>query len=123
MANKEAWLLPIGVAVVGAIGGFGSWTLAFWLGRPPALGWTAAVPAALLLGGIASFLGVFLFARTDMRHVTHCLALAVACGLFFQPVLEGARLFVDRVVEERRVEEAKAAAVEFKERATRVHAR
>ena len=48
------------------------------------------------IGAVAGFLGVYVIARTDTKHFTHCLGLALACGLSWQVVIESAAGIVNQ---------------------------
>lgn len=85
----------LGVIAGGLIGGFGSWVWASTVGPEPLIESAAlAIPSYVFLGGLAGFLGVFLVARTDPKAHVHAMAFALACGLFWGPVISGAKAMV-----------------------------
>lgn len=83
------------VAGAGAIGGAASLLYSTTDAAPPTI---AAIPWSILaypvLGAIAAILGVFLIARNDTKAATHCLAFAIACGLSWAAIFEGASALV-----------------------------
>jgi len=79
----------------GAIGGLASWCIQLLIGvapynKPAYL----VLPLLVVVGGIAAALGVFLIANSDTKELKHTLAFAIACGVFWQPVIQSARSFV-----------------------------
>lgn len=83
------------IAGAGAIGGFLSLIYSLTVGVPPV---TETFPWAFLaylaLGAGASVIGVYLIAKTDTRQVAHCLAFAIACGVSWAPIFDGASALV-----------------------------
>lgn len=85
----------IGVIVGGLIGGLGSWVWATTVGPPPLIDSIYfAIPSYVFLGGLAGYLGVVLIAKTDTKEHFHASAFALACGLFWGPVITGAKAIV-----------------------------
>lgn len=63
------------VFFAGAIGGLLSLVYSLTVGKPPLIdGIWLAIPAYMFLGSGTGYLGVYVLARTDTRHVTHCLS-------------------------------------------------
>jgi hypothetical protein len=53
-----------------------------------------SIPAALLLGGGAAFVGVYLLAATDLKQFGRTISFALLCGVFFKPVWEAGSNFI-----------------------------
>jgi len=84
------------VAGAGAVGGLIAWVLqATTGGRLFPFAWYASVPAALLLGGAAAGIGVFVLANTDLRQVGRAVFVAVLCGIGFKPVFKAGSDFLN----------------------------
>lgn len=85
--------MKVAVIIVtsGAVGGLMSWVLQTgYQGFPPFHWvWYLGMPAFLLFGGCAAFLGVFLVANTDTKDLKHAAAFALACGIGWQPIIQG----------------------------------
>lgn len=85
------------ISGAGGIGGMLSLVYSMTVGTPPLvdpLPW--GVFAYAFLGAGAAFLGVYLIAKTDTNHVSHCLAFAVACGVAWAPVFDGTSALVQQ---------------------------
>jgi hypothetical protein len=83
------------VAIAGAVGGLTSWLLQWLAGlapfqRPAFEG----ILALIVVGGVAAVFGVYLLANSDLKQMNHTLAFALLCGVFWQPVFEAARLYI-----------------------------
>ena len=83
------------VAGAGGLGGLLYWVYSEAIKTPLGLGWFGSPVASLFLGMGAGVLGVYLIAKTDMSAQLHALAFAMACGLAWRPVLEGAGAAVE----------------------------
>ena len=83
------------VVISGAIGGMVYWVLQVATGIAPfGFRWYGSVPAALLVGGVAAFLGVYLLANSDTTSrgdLKHTLAFALVCGIAWSTVIAGAQ--------------------------------
>lgn len=83
------------VILSGAVGGMVYWILQVATGISPfGFRWYGSVPAALLVGGVAAFLGVYLLANSDTTsrgELKHTLAFALVCGITWSTVIAGAR--------------------------------
>lgn len=107
---------PLHVLGVGAIGGALSWVFAVTIGVPPVLShWWLAVPAAMLLGAGAAYIGVYLLASSDTAQVHRCLAFALLCGVAWKPVWDAGTALVDQSI---RRQQYRARAAELE---TRTH--
>jgi hypothetical protein len=83
------------VAGAGAVGGLIAWVLqAATGGRLLPFPWYASVPAALLLGGCAAGIGVYVLANTDLEQVGRAVFFAVLCGIGFKPVFSAGSDFL-----------------------------
>lgn len=83
------------VAGSGATGGLIAWVLqATTGGRLLPFPWYASVPAALLLGGSAAGIGVYVLANTDLSQVGRVVFFAVLCGIGFRPVFKAGSDFL-----------------------------
>ncbi|HZR29733.1 MAG TPA: hypothetical protein VFA71_13220 [Terriglobales bacterium] len=87
------------VAIAGAVGGFTSWLLQWLAGlapfqKPASLG----IPALIIVGGVAAIFGVYLIANSDIKELPHTLAFALLCGVFWQPIFDAAKLYVQHSV-------------------------
>lgn len=78
----------------------------------------AVVPLLIVVGGIAAVLGVFLIANSDTNELKHTLTFAVACGVFWQPVIQEARSFVVQAQAASRTSSLQAASNEVGQAAT-----
>lgn len=91
------------VFLAGALGGVTWWVWQRAIGvQPFNWGWYQAIPALLLLGGVASLAGVFMLANSDTSPsrftLIRTLVYALLCGVFWRPVLEaGGNLVNDTV--------------------------
>jgi len=89
------WKVFAQVFGAGAIGGLASWCVQLLIGVSPySRPAYVILPLLIVVGGIAAALGVFLIANSDTTQLKHTLAFAVACGIFWQPVIQSARSFV-----------------------------
>jgi hypothetical protein len=83
------------VAIAGAVGGFTSWLLQWLAGlapfQKPA---SEGIPALIVVGGVAAVFGVYLLANSDIKQLPHTLAFALLCGVFWQPIFDAAKLYV-----------------------------
>lgn len=87
------------VAGFGAIGGLISWVLqAATGGHLLPFAWYWSVPAALLLGGGAAGIGVYVLANTDLTATGRALFFALLCGVFFRPVWRAGSDFINGAV-------------------------
>lgn len=100
------------VTLAGALGGAVSLVYSITVGNAPVvapLPWGA--PAYAVLGATAALLGVYLIAKTDTRHAYHCLVFAVACGISWAPIFDGASALVrqnrERIINAKVEEQAK----------------
>lgn len=108
---RDRWTMFAAVLAWGAFGGISSYAYAAIRGDDLRLGLASGVPAYMLIGSVAAMVGVYILART--AHYTtseriHCLAFAALCGLFWAPILEAGRDFVEKRVVEERVADARA---------------
>ena len=89
------------VMVAGAVGGLTSWLLQWLAGltpfQKPAI---FGIPALIVVGAVAAVAGVYLIANSDTKELLHTLAFALVCGVFWQPVLDAAELYVSHSVTE-----------------------
>src|SRR3954469_16917221 len=116
--NWSALIVPSALVVLGgAIGGLVYWVLMRTTGvKPLGLDWYAGVPASLLLGGVAAFLGVYLFANSDTSQPTelkHTLAFALVCGIVWSPIIDTAKQTVLSAVAAKNADAAKNSAEEL----------
>lgn len=83
----------------GAIGGLVAWVLEESTGGH-LFPWSPllSIAAALLLGGVAAGIGVYVLAKTDLRQLGGALFFALLCGIFFKPVLKAGKDFVGGAV-------------------------
>ena len=100
------------VLVAGAIGGFLSWIYAQTFGEAMALVWYLAVPASMLFGTGAAFIGVYLLANVDTSALLRCLAFALLCGFLWMPVFDAGKALVFQEVRVKDAVEAGKAAAE-----------
>jgi hypothetical protein len=89
----------LSVAVAGAVGGFTSWLLQWLAGlapfqKPASLG----IPALIVVGGVAAVFGVYLIANSDIKELPHTLAFALLCGVFWQPIFDASKLYIQHSV-------------------------
>lgn len=91
----------------GAIGGFLSWVWAATLGKPLAGSPWLMIPASMVLGMGAAFLGVYLLANSDTRALMRCLAFAIACGFSWKPVYDAGDALVSQRTREQQEGTAK----------------
>jgi len=99
MPNTGTWIasIPSSIRVVlsGMIGGLVFWVLMRITGvQPLGLNWYAGVPASLLFGGVAGFLGVYMLANSDTSQgpkIKHTFAFALVCGIVWSPVIDTAK--------------------------------
>lgn len=83
------------VAGSGAVGGLVAWVLqAATGGRLLPFPWYASVLAALLLGGCAAGIGVYVLANTDLSQVGRVVFFSVVCGIGFKPVFKAGSDFL-----------------------------
>ena len=87
------------VAVAGAVGGFTSWLLQWLAGlapfqKPASLG----IPALIVVGGVAAVFGVYLIANSNIKELPHTLAFALLCGVFWQPIFDASKLYIQHSV-------------------------
>jgi hypothetical protein len=84
------------VVAAGAVGGLMAWILEYTTGGQlfPKLSTFLAICAAMLFGGAAGGIGVYLLAKTDLRQFGSALFFALLCGIFFKPVLGAGKDFV-----------------------------
>ena len=110
------WLRDIGpillIALCGAVGAF--FSLMLRISEPVEVGseWDSFgafmkpiiwALAQFGIGGIASLVFVFVFANSKLDDRGRLVAIALVAGLFWKPVIEGARLFVAAKVEGPRI--------------------
>jgi hypothetical protein len=82
----------------GAFGGLTSWCLQALAGvKPFGLPAQVAIPALVVVGSAAAMLGVFL-ANTNTTDSLRTASFALACGIFWQPVLQSAQLYVNHAL-------------------------
>ena len=90
------------VAIAGAVGGFTSWLLQWLAGlapfQKPA---SQGIPALIVVGGVAAVFGVYLLANSNIRELPHTLAFALLCGVFWQPIFDAAKLYVQHSTTQR----------------------
>ncbi len=83
------------VVLSGAVGGMVYWVLQAATGIAPfGFRWYGSVPAALLVGGVAAVLGVYLLANSDTTsraQLIHTLSFALVCGITWSTVIAGAK--------------------------------
>jgi len=92
-ANQSGMIVL--VVCSGAIGGLIAWVLEESTGGH-LLPWKplAAICAAMLLGGGAAGVGVYVLATTDLRQLGRALFFALLCGVFFKPVWKAGSGFI-----------------------------
>ena len=91
------WKVAGYVFAAGALGGLASWCVQLLIGAAPYNKPVfIVVPSLLVVGGIAALFGVYLLANSDTEQLIRTLAFAVACGVFWQPVIDSARTFVSQ---------------------------
>jgi hypothetical protein len=89
---------PALVALSGAVGGLASGALQVLNGLKPFNGSTVFVMFALpFVGALAAMIAVYLIANSDTEKLAHTLGFALVCGIFWQPVIASAKLYVDHV--------------------------
>lgn len=76
------------VVMFGGIGGFLSWIYIITVGQPLLQTWWKAIPASIVLGMGASFIGVYVIANSDTRALFRCLGFALLCGFSWKPVYD-----------------------------------
>jgi hypothetical protein len=90
------------VAIAGSVGGLTSWLLQWLAGlspfQKPAF---QGIPALIIVGGVAAVFGVYLLANSDLKQLPHTLAFALLCGVFWQPIFEAAKLYVQHSTTQR----------------------
>jgi hypothetical protein len=90
------------VAIAGAVGGLTSWLLQWLAGiapfQKPA---SEGIPALIIVGGVAAVFGVYLLANSDLKQLPHTLAFALLCGVFWQPIFDAAKLYVQHSTTQR----------------------
>ncbi len=97
------------VILGGIIGGFVSWLLTIIADQKPVFDTPlAAIPASMLFGAVAAFIGIYLLANTDTRAVKRCVAFAILLGLSWQFVIESGELYVRQSLKRREVRNDKA---------------
>jgi hypothetical protein len=93
-----SWKIPALVMAAGAFGGLTSFVLQALAGITPFdKSPVVVIPALFIVGSVAALLGVYLLANSDTstgNEMVHTLIFALACGVFWQPTFEAARLFV-----------------------------
>lgn len=83
------------VASAGAMGGFLSLIHSLTVAVPPVIeAFPWGLIAYLALGAGAGVFGVYLVAKTDTQHTTHCLAFALACGFSWAIIYDGTSALV-----------------------------
>jgi len=91
------WKVPACVFAAGALGGLASWCVQWLIGATPYdKPLYGVIPSLIVVGGLAAIFGVYLLANSDTDQVTRTLVFAVACGVFWQPVIDSARNFVSQ---------------------------
>lgn len=102
----------------GALGGFAGWLFSFAIGPMPRLGVTdvpeslviiLSVLAWTVLGAVAAFIFTVIAANTDRTDKVRLAGLSLLAGMFWLPVISGAKTFVDQQVAESTREKAQAA--------------
>jgi hypothetical protein len=91
---------PVLVAVFGAVGGLVAWILANAAGTATQLGirnTPFSILASMLVGAVAAWFAVYYLLPTDMGQFKKVLALALACGVFWQPIIQGMKRTVDGI--------------------------
>lgn len=97
MSTPNTSRMPYFVGIAGMVGGFGSWVLATVIGPEPLIdNLPLAIAGYMFLGTLAGLLGVFLIAKTDPQAPAHALAFALACGIFWSPVIASVQALVVR---------------------------
>ena len=90
------------IVFAGAVGGLVYWAGLRVLGTHPFnLHWYAAIPASVLFGAVAGYLGVYWLASmdtTDASKFPRSLSFAVICGICWGPVIQGAKQDVYNVI-------------------------
>lgn len=97
------------VLLAGGAGGGLGWVQAA-LARVPPTALDSHVLGAgflVLVGMAAGFIGVYLIANSDTKDLWRTLALSLVCGLFWQPVFEGAKSLVAKTADAQAQGEAK----------------
>jgi hypothetical protein len=90
-SSTDSWRIALYVLIAGAVGGITWWVWQQAIGVQ-ALGWNwyRAIPALVLLGGVAGMAGVYVLANSDTSssRLVRTLIYALLCGVFWRPVLE-----------------------------------
>jgi hypothetical protein len=94
------------VLLAGGVGGAVGWIYGETLGQGLGLSPLWAIPASIVLGSGAVLIGLLL-ANNDRTDLTRAVAFAFACGVFWQPLYEAGKAYVERLPEIKK--EAKAA--------------
>lgn len=84
-------------AAAGAFGGFGAFLLGRLTGAGPFANKPAILdfPAEIVLGTMAALFAVYLLAASDVT-ATRTVVFAILCGLFWNPVIAGAKAYVQQ---------------------------
>jgi hypothetical protein len=96
--EKFDWKFAGYIVAFGAVGGAVGLVWSLTLGNKPAVDtFPWGIPAYLILGATAAFLGVYMIAKTDLRNVPHAFGFALACGISWAPVLDAGSALVTQV--------------------------
>lgn len=89
------------IAVIGFVGGFISYLYAINLGIFLILSFPWNAISFSIFGAVAAILGIFIFLDPDRQNSVRRIALALACGIGWLPVINGTNLLVNDVVNRR----------------------
>ena len=103
--NKTQWIIPLAVAIFGAIGGVTAYVWSTNIGDPSLSNGTAGIAVNIFLGAVASFIGVYALKVDSTRFILHTLALALLFGLAWKPTLQAGRDFVVTQISETNISE------------------
>ena len=91
----------------GAAGGLLGWLLSANASGHFEGDWRINVPTALLGGGIAAGVGIYLIANSDTSQLARCIFLAALCGISWKLVLETGRELAVGAAQEKKVVQIK----------------
>ncbi len=100
------------VLVAGVVGGLGSWFWSITYGTPLKLPIPLAASVCLFFGGLAALVGVYVLANSDVSNLPRLVAFSLLCGLFWKPVLDSGRTYVEQKQQVERAENDVRAALE-----------
>jgi hypothetical protein len=98
-AQELKWILSAGAA-----GGFLSWVYALVLGQPLPVQGFIAIPACVVLGIGASFIGVYVIANTDTSAFLRAAGFAFLCGFSWKPIYDAGSALITQHTNERQAQ-------------------